>query len=60
MIKMRLIGLLAALAALATTVVSTSNNLTEDVTWDRNSLFVKGERVYIKSVSHVISRRSMG
>jgi hypothetical protein len=39
--------LLAPLLALACSVVSTSNNLTDAVTWDPYSLSIQGERAFI-------------
>lgn len=42
--------MLSALAGWAGTALSTSNGLTDAVTWDKYSLLVNGSRVFIKSV----------
>jgi hypothetical protein len=43
---------LAALLGCMNTACATSNNLTDVVTWDKYSLSVNGQRVFIKSVKN--------
>ena len=47
---MRPLIVLSALAGWAGTALSTSDGLTDAVTWDKYSLLVNGSRVFIKSV----------
>lgn len=46
---MRLFGLFSVLLGLISLVSATDNGKTTDVTWDKYSLSVKGERVFVFS-----------